>query len=69
MARKTVMVSDMSGKEIPEGQHARVRIDYPNDARRGTFEADLLPEEAQRLVPNARKVARRGRTPANAARS
>ncbi len=34
MARKTVLVSDLSGAEIPEGKGAQVTIKF-NDARKG----------------------------------
>ena len=48
MARKTVLVSDQSGQEIPEGKGAKVRITF-NDARKGARELDLLDEEAEAL--------------------
>ena len=60
MARKTVLVSDQSGREIPEGKGAKVRITF-NDARKGGRELDLLDEEAEAL--GGRSVARRGRRP------
>ncbi len=40
MARKTVLVSDKSGREIEEGKGAKVRITF-NDARKGVRELDL----------------------------
>jgi hypothetical protein len=64
MARKTVLVSDQSGKEIPDGKGAKVRITF-NDARKGARELDLLDEEAQAV--GGRSVARRGRRPKAAA--
>jgi hypothetical protein len=60
MARKTVLVSDRSGREIPEGKGARVRITFV-DARKGAHELDLTDEEAMSL--GGRPVARRGRKP------
>ena len=39
MAKKTVLVSDRSGNEIPEGKGATVRITF-RDARKGYFEHD-----------------------------
>jgi hypothetical protein len=60
MARKTVLVSDRSGKEIEEGKGAKVRITF-NDARKGVRELDLTDEEATQL--GGRPVARRGRRP------
>jgi hypothetical protein len=60
MARKTVLVSDRSGKEIEEGKGAKVRITF-NDNRKGVRELDLTDEEATQL--GGRPVARRGRKP------
>ena len=64
MARKTVLVSDMSGAEIPEGKGATIRITF-RDARKGVRELDVTDEEAEKL--GGRSVARRGRRPKNAA--
>jgi hypothetical protein len=64
MAKKTVLVSDMSGDEIPEGKGASVRITF-RDARKGVRELDVTDAEAERL--GGRSVARRGRRPKNAA--
>lgn len=63
MARKTVLVSDESGQEIPDGKGARVRIIF-NDARKGVRELDLTDAEAEKL--GGRPVARRGRKPKSA---
>ena len=63
MARKTVLVSDMSGDEIPEGKGAVVRITF-RDARKGVRELDVTDGEAEKL--GGRTVARRGRRPKNA---
>jgi hypothetical protein len=60
MAKKIVLVSDKSGKEIEEGKGAKVRITF-NDARTGVRELDLTDEEAIQL--GGRPVARRGRKP------
>jgi hypothetical protein len=60
MAKKTVLVSDMSGEEIPDGKGATVRITF-RDARKGVRELDLTDIEAERL--GGRPVARRGRRP------
>ena len=60
MARKTVLVSDMSGAEIPEGKGATVRITF-RDARKGVRELDVTDDEAEKL--GGRSVARRGRRP------
>ena len=60
MARKTVLVSDLSGEAIPEGKGASVRITF-QDARKGVRELDLTDAEAEKL--GGRSVARRGRKP------
>jgi hypothetical protein len=62
MAKKTVLVSDMSGNEIPEGKGATVRITF-RDARKGVRELDVTDAEADGL--GGRSVARRGRRPKN----
>lgn len=65
MARKTVLVSDMSGKEIPEGKGATIRITY-RDARKGVRELDVTDDEAESIGAKGRSVARRGRRPKSA---
>ena len=65
MARKTVLVSDMSGEEIPEGKGATIRITY-RDARKGVRELDVTDDEAESLAARGRSVARRGRRPKSA---
>jgi hypothetical protein len=64
LARKTVLVSDISGEEIAEGKGATVRITF-RDARKGVRELDLTDEEAEKM--GGRNVARRGRRPKAAA--
>ena len=64
MARKTVLVSDISGAEIADGRGATVRITF-HDARKGVRELDVTDEEAEGL--GGRSVARRGRKPKAAA--
>lgn len=60
MARKTVLISDMSGTEIPDGKGATVRVVF-RDARKGVRELDVTDEEAENL--GGRTAARRGRRP------
>jgi hypothetical protein len=60
MAKKVVLVSDISGQEIPEGKGAKVRITFV-DARRGARELDVTDDEAERF--GGRPVSRRGRRP------
>jgi hypothetical protein len=62
VAKKTVLVSDMSGKEIEEGKGAKIRISF-EDARRGAYELDVSGDEAAELGQKGRQVARRGRRP------
>ncbi len=62
MARKTVYVSDLSGKAIEEGKGAKIRITF-DDARRGSYEVDATADEAAELGRKGRQVARRGRKP------
>jgi len=60
MAKKTVLLSDLSGAEIPEGRGATVSIRF-NDARRGVIALDVTDEEAESMGAKGRKQARRGR--------
>jgi hypothetical protein len=63
MARKTVLVSDLSGKEIRDPKDsAKVAITY-GDARRGRVELDVLASEVDDLASKGTKTARRGRKP------
>jgi hypothetical protein len=62
VARKTVVVSDLSGEMIPEGKGAKVRITF-DDARSGSIEMDVTAEEAKAMGATGRPVARRGRKP------
>jgi hypothetical protein len=60
LARKTVLVSDISGDEIPDGKGATIRITF-HDARKGVRELDVTDAEAEKI--GGRQVARRGRRP------
>jgi hypothetical protein len=62
MARKTVLVSDLSGAEIAEGKGAQVTIRF-NDARKGTIVLDVTDDEGEAMGAKGRKQARRGRRP------
>jgi ribosomal protein S26 len=64
MARKTILVCDNCGNEVPEGKGAVMRINY-TDARRGSKQADLCDGCAGNMPGHA--VARRGRRPKAAA--
>lgn len=63
MARKTILVCDNCGAEVPEGKGAVMRINYM-DARRGSKQADLCDGCAGNMPGAA--VARRGRKPKSA---
>jgi hypothetical protein len=66
MARKSIIVSDISGREIrDEKDAAKVAINY-GDARRGRVELDVLASEVDDLAGKGRKVAKRGRKPKGA---
>jgi hypothetical protein len=62
MARKTVLVSDLTGKEIDESNAAQVVINY-RDARRGRVVLDVNADEVDDLARRGTKQARRGRKP------
>ncbi len=62
MARKTVVVSDLSGDPIEEGKGAQIAIKF-TDARKGAYVLDVTDEEAEEIGRKGRKQARRGRRP------
>ena len=62
MAKKTVLVSDLSGSEIQAGKGALVTIRF-DDAWRGTIVMDVTDEEAEAMGAQGRRQARRGRRP------
>jgi len=66
MARRTVVVSDLSAKTIEDGKGAKIRIVFA-DARRGSYELDVTDDEAIELGRKGRATARRGRRPKSAA--
>lgn len=68
MARKTIFVSDLTGKEIEERDAATVTIRYA-DARRGQVVLDVNANEVDDLAAKGHKQARRGRKPAQKAGS
>lgn len=65
MARKTVFVSDLTGREIEDGQGATLTITY-SDARRGVVKLDVNANEVDDLARKGTKQARRGRPPKSA---
>jgi hypothetical protein len=60
--RKTVLVSDLSGNEIPDGKGATVSITF-RDARKGTIVLDVTDAEAEQMGSKGRRQQRRGRRP------
>jgi len=62
MARKSIFVSDLSGKQIADGKGAQVTIRF-NDARKGSIVLDVTDEEGEELGRKGRRQARRGRRP------
>jgi hypothetical protein len=62
MARKVVLVSDLTGKEIDPRESAVVTIRYA-DARRGQVVLDVNANEVEELARKGTKQGRRGRRP------
>jgi hypothetical protein len=62
VAKKTIFVSDLSGKAIDEKDAATVTIRY-SDARRGQVHLDVNASEVDDLAAKGTKQARRGRKP------
>jgi len=64
LARKTVFVSDLSGKEIDEKDAVKITVSYA-DARRGVYVLDAHPDDGavKELMAKGKKQARRGRKP------
>ena len=62
MARKTIVVSDLTGKEIEERNAAQVVIKYA-DTRRGQVVLDVNASEVEDLAAKGTRQARRGRRP------
>ena len=60
--KQTVLVSDISGENITDGDGATVSIKF-DDARKGTTVLDVKATEVQELVEKGRKQQRRGRRP------
>lgn len=62
MAKKTIYVSDITGRPIDEKEAATVTIRYA-DARRGVVVLDANANEVADLAAKGTKQARRGRKP------
>ena len=66
MARKTIYVSDLTGREINEKDAAKLTIVYA-DARRGQVVLDVNATEVDDLAAKGTRQARRCRKPKAAA--
>jgi hypothetical protein len=66
MARRTIFVSDLTGRPIDEKDGATVTISY-TDARRGVVKLDVNAAEVEDMARKGTKQARRGRKPKAAA--
>jgi hypothetical protein len=66
MARRTIYVSDITGKEIDEKSAARIVIAF-GDARKGTVVLDVNESEISDLISKGIRQTRRGRKPARSA--
>ena len=62
LAKKTIYVSDITGKEIRDNDAATVTI-RPHDARRPQVVLDVNLSEVKDLADKGTKQARRGRKP------
>jgi hypothetical protein len=62
MAKKTILVSDLTGKEIDAKDAAQVVINYA-DARKGRVVLDVNASEVDDLARKGVRQARRGRKP------
>lgn len=68
MAKKTIFVSDLSGKEIANERDAVTITVRFGDARRGVYVVDAHPDdpEVKKLMSAGKQQARRGRKPKTA---
>jgi hypothetical protein len=62
MARRTILVSDLTGREIDDRDAAKLTITYA-DARRGQIVLDVNASEVDDLASKGTRQARRGRRP------
>lgn len=62
MAKKTIFVSDLSGKKIDDKNAAQMIIRYA-DARRGQVVLDVNANEVDDLANKGTRQQRRGRRP------
>jgi len=62
LARKTIVVSDLTGTEIDEKKAAKLTIAYA-DARKGQIVLDVNEDEVADFAAKGRRQLRRGRRP------
>jgi hypothetical protein len=62
VAKKTILVSDLTGKEVDAKDAAQVVINYA-DARKGRVVLDVNASEVEDLARKGLRQARRGRKP------
>lgn len=63
MARKTVLVSDLNGEEIADGEEVAVTLTFAN-RNKGVVRLDVAASEVEQLINAGRPQKRRGRKPA-----
>jgi hypothetical protein len=66
VAKRIILVSDISGKEINDKDAAKVTISY-GDARKGLIVLDVNASEVSDLAAKGTQQKRRGRRPKTAA--
>lgn len=70
MAKRNIIVSDLSGEEVTEEEGAQVRVTYTGGDRKDVVRTlDLTAKEADELLEGGRESKKRGRknaTPAAA---
>lgn len=66
MAKKTLLVSDLTGDVIDDKDYAKITIRY-GDARRGQIALDVNAGEISEIAEKGIQQARRGRRPKVAA--
>jgi len=64
MSKKTILVSDLSGKWMETQESVRITLTY-GDGAKPQYVVDAHPDdpEVKRLVASGKKQARRGRPP------
>lgn len=56
MGKRYVAYSDLSGKEVPEGERMATMVILFPDKRRGAYALDVLPDEVQEFVDKGAKL-------------